>query len=440
MKRFVIILVIFASLVGIGIYVSRRKATSRDDMNQGNKTAVTEMGPITSKVSATGLIAANLIVDIKCKAGGEIIYLPFEPGDRVKKGDILFKIDPVYEKQNVEKAEAALQLARAQQIQANQNLIIAEKTLKVNREKAQVALALAEANARDARTKADRLKQLLEKKLVSQEEYDTAEILAIQAQTNLENAKIRLKELEIDELSLELRRQDVKLADVKVLAATIDLSDAKQRLNDTVGISPIDGVVTEKRVQIGQIISSSLTNVGGGTSIMEISDVSRLFAITSIDESDAGKVRVGQEARITVDAYPEERFFGKVVQVAPKGTISSNVVTFDVKVEITSRNKALLKQNMTANVDIIISHRDEAVLVPIEAIIRRGKDKFVNVLLNGRTEERKVQTGVDDGVKVEVTDGLKVGEVVVLKGTVKTEWENKRGRMSIRVGPVGRRL
>ena len=197
-------------------------------------------------------------------------------------------------------------------------------------------------------------------------------------------------------------------------------------------LAPLDGVVAEQNVQVGQIIASGINNVGGGTTVMKLADLSHIYVLVSVDESDIGRIEVGQQAQITVDAHPNAVFPGQVVRVAIKGTIESNVVTFEVKVEVSGLNQQLLKPEMTANVEIVAVEKDGVLLVPVAALERRRHENFVTVRKeDGTTQQRAVQTGASDGEFMEITSGLAEGEEVLIPDEIaQGRWQsdkNKKG-------------
>ncbi|TET32199.1 MAG: efflux RND transporter periplasmic adaptor subunit [Planctomycetota bacterium] len=440
MKK-IIILIIIAVIVGGGVFVWMNGSAEEASQTDEPTVAEVERGSIKMSISTTGRVVSNLDVEIKCRAGGEVISLPFDVSDKVEARKLIVEIDPIYEQRKVDQATVSLSSSQAQKIQANLSLTIAEENLKTDQMRAEASLKSAEARYKDAVAKAERLKQLLAKKLTSQEEYDTANASAIQAASDLENAKIRIKELKIEELGLELKQQDVSLAEARVKSDQINLSDAEQRLEDTKVYAPISGVVSTRDVQIGQIISSGISNVGGGTTVMTLSDLSRIFILASVDESDIGKVRTDQAAEITVDAFPGMRFSGNVVRIATKGISSSNVVTFEVKIEVLSRNKKMLKPEMTANVEIIAEHVKNIVLVPVGAIFRGENGSIVNVLKpDGTEEERAVEKGITDGQFTEIKSGLTEGEKIIYRmGEAESKWRTQMRNSSMRRrGGMGR--
>jgi multidrug resistance efflux pump len=332
MKKIVLVLILVGAL-GAGTYYWK---SSNGDKKDGPEIMLVkiERGPLEQIVGTTGKVVSNLDVDIKCKASGEVLELPYDISDSVKEKAVLVKLDPKDMDRVVKQETVALEASQARLATAKENLLIAERTLKTDRERAEANLASAEMSAKDARAKADRVRQLFEKKLASQEEVDTAETAATQAVASLTGAKIKLDELETQEQALEVSRQNVKLAQTQVDADTISLQIAQDRLSDCTVLAPMDGVVTARPVQTGMIIASGVSNVGGGTSIMTLSDISRIFVLASVDESDIGKIREGQSAVISVDAYPTMQFAGKVVRIASKGVNTQNVVTFEVKIEV----------------------------------------------------------------------------------------------------------
>ena len=166
---------------------------------------------------------------------------------------------------------------------------------------------------------------------------------------------------------------------------------------------------------------------------MILSDLSRLFVLASVDESDIGKVELGQMVIITADAFQGQRFFGKIERIATKGVNVSNVVTFEIKIEVLGKHKSLLKPEMTANVEIIVAEKEEALLVPSETVLRKKSEYFVWVRKgNGSVEKRPVQTGISNGVVTEITNGLNQEDTVVYrKGEAQSRWRTDKSRRSL---------
>lgn len=417
MKKLLVICIVAALILGAYYGFLRPKPTQSDPAKI--KTVQAEKGKIQLAIGCTGRVASNLDVEIKCKASGEVIKLPFDISNPVKKGDLLLEIDPIDEERNVHLAKITLSSSQARLKEAQVNLQYEEKSIDTERERLEATLKSAEAKAKDETAKAKRMSELLAKKLTSQEEYDTSVTSEVQAKANLETTKVQLDELEVRKLQLDVKRQEIQLSEDQVERDTVNLAIAQRRLDETKVFSPIDGVLVDKQVQIGQIISSGITNIGGGTTIMTISDLSRIFIYASVDESDIGKVVTGQKAEVTVDAFPDEKFTGIVQIISPQGVNESNVVTFEVKIEVTSENKSLLKPEMTANVEIIAAEKDNVLMLPSDAVILKNQKYWVTIVKeNGQQEERAVETGINDFTRVEIVSGITAEEKAVLHETV----------------------
>jgi HlyD family secretion protein len=439
MKKIIVLVVVVAVAAG-GVYYWKYRQAALENSAAEVTTAKVKRGPIVQAVSTTGRVVANLDVEIKCKASGQIVSLPFDVSDPVKKGDLLLELDPVDEQRAERQSEVALSASEARLAQAKQNLEIAQRNLATEKKRAQAALDAAQARQQDASAKCERLAQLLDKKLASQEEFETAKTSLAQAAADLENSRVRMEELETQEAALELKRQDVSLAEAEVESDKIALSIAQQRLRDTQVYAPIDGVVAIRNVQIGQIISSGISNVGGGTTVMVLSDLSRIFALATVDESDIGAVKLGQNVRVTVDAFPRIRFEGEVKRISTRGVSASSVVTFEVKIEVLGDGKTLLKPEMTANVEITIAEERNALQIPADAVFRKeGKSKVLVNKPDGTSEERVVEVGITDGASTQILKGLDEGDTVTIKkNAAESRWSSSQGLMMFGAPPSGR--
>jgi HlyD family secretion protein len=358
---FVLVLILAA---GAGYHFT---FTENNNREQQFSSYASKRQDIRRTVSASGRIEAHRNVEIKSKASGEIISMPFEVSDRVERGDTLVELDPVDERRNVRSAQSDLQTAKA--------------------------------SYEDARIKTKRLEDLNSQGLASQEEYETQRLQMIRARVELEKR----------EISLEL---------------------AEQRLDETRIFAPFAGVVSERYVQVGQIISSGMSTVTDGTPILMLSDMSRLYAEASVDESDIGLVEVGQPAEISVDAYPDQKFTGKVRRIDVRGTSVSGVITYKTEVEILGDEKQKLRPEMTASVDIVVEESRDALVIPVAALQNKGRNYFV--LAGSSPEEAKqinVEPGLRSGEYVEIVSGLDSGDTLWVSGRSGGEW-SRRGSFS----------
>jgi len=439
MFKKILIAFVVLGLAGAGAYAWKSRQAKPASGAADNSKVKVEKGSIFQAVSSTGRVVSNLDVDIKCKASGEIVTLPFDISQEVKKGDLLLELDPVNQNRSVDLAKVQVTQSEAKLKQAQKNLEIAQESLVTNRERAAALVKAAEIRAKDQRDKADRRQELLKQDLGSVEDYTTVEMDAAQAENDLAAAHIQTEELKLQEIGLDVKKQDVDLAKAQLASDQIALAQAQQTLIDTRVISPMDGVVSALNVQKGMIIASAITNVGGGSTVLTLSDLSHVFVLASVDESDIGKVALDQNVNVTADSYPGVVLHGKVVRIATRGVNVSNVVTFEVKIEVLGPKKKLLKPEMIASVQIISAEKEDVLVVPTLAVTRKGRTLMATVIDDkGMKEERKVEVGLSDGDRWEVTSGLNEGDtVLVQQGEAQSKWRADQAQRNPRMGMFG---
>lgn len=426
--------IVLAALLGAGAFFLAPKAEKPIIATQP-----VEQGDIKKVVAATGKVVPNFEVEIKAKGSGKILKLPYDVSDRVPEGALLAELDPIDENRAVQQAQASLAGLDSRADETRVNLQVAQRTLQTDMAKAKADIRAAEARATDARTKANRLTELVKSRYISQEEYETGMTTATQAKTDWQNAKIRLRELETQQLSLQAQQEQVTNATAQAQAQRVVLASSRQRLSETRIYAPIAGVVTTRLGQIGQIVSSGISNVGGGTAIMTLADLSHIYVLASVDESDIGQVHEGQSVVVTADAFPGEAFAGKVVRISPKGVVTTNVVTFEVKIEVQGANAKLLMPEMTTNVEILVAKKENVLKVPMEAVTlgRRGESTVKVLGADGDIQRKVVETGLSDGTDIEIRSGLQAKErVVSAQGGGRSRWR-KNGEQNAQ-GEQGR--
>jgi HlyD family secretion protein len=405
---------------------------------------------IQKSVASTGKVVPNFEVEIKAKASGKIIRLPYDVSDVIRQGDLLVELDPIDESRAVSQAQASLASLQGKVDQNWLNLQVAERNLGTDLARARADLNAAQVKAKEAKSKENRLTSLVKDRYISQEEYETGLSTAAQATTDLKNAEIRLRELQTQSVSIKAQAKSISISAADAQAQHVALASSQQRLSETRIYAPISGVITSRAGQLGSIVSSGISNVGGGTAIMTLADLSRIFVLASVDESDIGQIREGQSVVITADAYPNQLFKGKVIRIAPKGLEESNVVTFEVKIEVEGANKQLLKPEMTANVEVQIAAKSHALTIPSDAVIIQDGNNMVKVAdEQGKVSLRPIQLGINNGTRVEVVQGLSESDKVVLEqGQAHSRWRrdgkqgggasNQRGQMMM-MRSMGRR-
>jgi HlyD family secretion protein len=229
---------------------------------------------------------------------------------------------------------------------------------------------------------------------------------------------------------MALNKQNVSKAQVTVLKAKIaqaqaqvaqdqaNLKQLEEQLSYTDIVSPIDGIVLSRDVQMGDAVSSILVLGSSATLVMTLGDTSEVYVKGKVDESDIGKVYLGQPARIKVESFKDKTFTGKVTKISPMGVEKDNVTTFEVRVSIQNPGGEL-KAEMTANAEIILEEHKNVLQIP-EGAILYDKDKKASVEIpNPKGKEGKdkiaVNIGISNGAKTEVLSGLKEGDQVVLQ-------------------------
>lgn len=374
MKK-VLITCIVVALVGIGAWYF----VTKDSDAPRYKTAAVERVDVESAVTATGTVNAVTTVLVGTQVSGTISALFVDYNSLVRKGQLLAQIDP-----------ATIQ---AQVDQAHANLLSADANLK----KALASLA-------DARRTRDRNRLLVAKNFISRSDLDTSE-------TNVQTAEAQ-----------------ADAAKAQVLQAQAGLSQARTSLGYTKIVSPVNGTVISRSVDVGQTVAASFQTP---TLFTIAEDLTKMQINTSVDEADIGNVKVGQDVRFSVDAYPELSLAGKVSEVRNAPTTVQNVVTYDVIVQV-SNPDLKLKPGMTASVSIVTSRRSSVLAVPNSALRFRppgqdsvngtqqrkpapGKRGTAVWILEGKGLKRVVvKVGISDGSVTEVVSGaLKEGQEVV---------------------------
>ena len=297
--------------------------------------------------------------------------------------------------------------------QANANLRVAranlDKVLAGTREEeiqqAEAGLAQAKANLEEAEVNFLRFKKLFEKHTVAKKTFDNAETLNKVAQAQYEAAAERLKMAKKGPT-----KEDIEIARAQVRQAEVGLQRAKQKLKDSITIAPFSGVVVGKFKNEGEYVTST-----PATKVLHLGDMSSVKVEVSIPENEVGSVMTGQEVEVKVDVYPERVFNGRIITVNP--WVDPGSRTFRVKIEVPNRDFSL-KGGMFARVTIIKGQR-RALVVPREAVMRQEGVWLYHVIVagdNNRAERRVIKPVFTPFGYVEVQDGLKEGEKVVVKG------------------------
>jgi HlyD family secretion protein len=363
-------------------------------------------------VSATGEITPLRTVELKSKASGQVMKFPKLEGATVEAGELIAELDKKVEQRNLEREEANLKAAEARLA-----LMRLEYARALRQSESEVA-----ATAVDAATKKKELDRVekLETGVVSETDLANARLNARVAEEKLRQAEASLT------LQRDRKKADEDLAESEVARARITVADARERLADTEVRAPISGILLRKLVEEGQIVSSGISSTSGGTAIAVVADVTALIVVTNIDETDIGKVKAGLDAFVTVEAHPERRFKGRVELIPPRGEIDSSIIVFKAKIGLEGKHFGVLKAGMTATVSIQADEHKSVVLVPSEAVKSDKGKRYV--LAPDATTRVDVKTGLDDGTRCEIIEGVKEGDEIAVVTTPATAGGMRGGR------------
>jgi HlyD family secretion protein len=394
------------------------------------KTSKVISGDLSVKISATGLVEPNFKVEVKSKASGEVLSFPFVEGDNVKKGILLLQLDKSDEKRNVAKARIELSSSSAKLKKAQTALLLQKTKYDTDIKFSQSDIETALANLKEAEDKLKRQNELYEKKFISQESLDSSKTLFKVNQEKLVQAHTRFQTANDSIHDITMKENEIELVQSEVERSLIALDEVKERLDETEIFAPINGIIIEKLVEEGQIIASGISNVSGGTAIANIADMSRLFIIADIDETDIGSVKIGQAVRITADAFPNKILGGTVTRIAPQGVIDNSITIFKVKIEVQGLGKSLLKPMMSANIEIVTQQVKDTVYVSRAGILKDEEGKYVMLLKNDQPEKTRVKTGIKNPIHVQILSGLKPDDAVILGDWKKVVEEAKNNKGS----------
>jgi HlyD family secretion protein len=378
-------------LAGVAGLVTLKGASPEID---ASRLATVERGTMVRSVVATGKVEPITKVEIKSKANGIIQALNVDVDTSVNEGDILVVLDKELLAATLRGAEANLQAARA-------SLEAAEAQVKKN---------IVEAEGPDAefaRRAYERAQTLFAQHLIAPSALDDAHGLVEVADNRKRAAN---SQLAVTQAKVAEARAQVAQAKAAAERAAEDVANATIR-------APIRGTVLSRDVEIGSPVSSILNLGANATLVMTLGDINQVFVRGKVDEADIGRVRLGQTARIRVETFKEKTFNGRVTQISPMGVEKDNVTSFEVRVSIDNPGKAL-KANMTANAEIVLEERADSLIVPEAAVVYDAdKHAFVNLLApdaKGGKKKVAVKVGISNGTKIQIVDGVKAGDKVVL--------------------------
>ncbi len=353
--------------------------------------ATAAIGNVSVHLSETGTIQPKTMVLVKSKISGKVTRLHVAEGEHVRQGDLLARVEP--------------DMAQARTV----------ASLKSDYGRARVDLER-------ARQDFERDTALLQNGHISETKLqlskDAYDIAKIEYQSTLEQ--------------MRLAKEDGVTLDAEVEAA--ELLDI---------VAPASGTVINMEIEEGEIVTSGAVSFTSGTTLMTIADLSAMQIKAGVNEVDIGKVHLGQDVTIDVDAYPGVQFKGVISHLAPAARDEQGVKIFDVEIDITGADERL-RPGMTANIEIRGDQREGVLTIPIETAFKK-QGRYVVYVFDGSENqpvEREVETGLVNIENIEVVSGLKEGEVVArydpeVEGRTLTDDERRRQQMADRAARRG---
>ena len=407
-NRFLPWIIVLGLVVIVLLVIGKKRGWFGKDLTLKVSTEKVEIRDITEIITANGKLKPLKEVKISPEVPGEIIELPVKEGEKVKKGDLLVVIKPDIYQSSLSRIEASLNTQKARLAQAEAQLI--ERELNYQR-----------------------AKQLLEKKTIPKSEFETVEA------------------------AWKVAISEVQAARYSVKSAESSVKEANENLTKTKIFSPIDGTVSKLNVEKGEKVVG--TNQFAGTELMTVADLNTMEVKVEVNENDIVKVQKFDTANIEIDAYLKRKFKGIVTEIASSanvtGTTVDQVTNFNVKIVLLAKSyqdlieKDTLKYpflpGMSATVEILTDTRRGIISVPIQAVTTRGDDgtikkaseqmekvgatdtnakevapkepeqhEVVFVIKNNLAWKKRVKTGIQDNSRIEILEGLAVGDEVIV--------------------------
>src|ERR1700681_884756 len=376
---------------GYGVMAALRPNRTIDP----SKLAAVERGDLARVVVATGKIQPLSKAEIKSKASGIVKKIYVDYGDRVKQGQILAELDKIQLQAIMRESQANMQAAEAARDSAKATL----ERNKVDAEGPDVPF----------------LKLGMDR---AEHEYRAGVVSKSVVEDAQKNYQLGLNRQMSAQTNLTVSKADIAKAEAQVAQAQAALENAQEDLRNSTIVSPIDGLVLSRDVNVGDAVSSSLVLGSQATPIMTLGDVSEVYVQGKVDEADIGKVYLQQPARIVVESFKDKKFVGKVTKISPLGKEKDNVTTFEVRVSIANPTLEL-KANMSANAEIMLEEKKNVLMIPEAALIYDKERKAQAEIPDAKGENGKkkvaVKLGISNGVKTEILEGLNEKQQVILQ-------------------------
>ena len=377
MKRIILYVIIFIIVAGL-ILVAVKGCPSKSSNELGN-TATVEKGDVARTVVATGKVEPLYKAEVKSKIGGLVKQFFVEEGDIVKQGQKLVEVIPGTTPVEMVAARSGVKVAAYEKDVAQKRYL--------------------------------RQTDLLQKQLISPDEFDKTTVDFFAAKARFYAAMAQLRVLE-------------QGSNVSAFADEIEISDedrteiekeTREALASMTIIAPIDGIVLSRDTDKGSAVIP-MSSAFGGTVIMTLADVSEKHFLGNVDEADIGKVHLGLATRIYVESYPDSSFEAELTRISPMGREEEDIINFEIRATIEDPD-GMLRVGMSADAEIVLEESKDVLVAP-EGALRYEDDKiFVHVKddsLEAGYKRVEITKGISNGIRTHVTSGLEEGDVVIL--------------------------
>jgi HlyD family secretion protein len=444
MKKRMLIIVALIAVAAIGFVVLRILPGRRAADNPGYETVAARRDTILATVNASGTVMPRQQATLIFSAGGIMTELKVKVGDMVIAGQGLAQLDTRQLQAAVSQAQASLKISQARLAQtkagagaediaaAEASAASAQALYEASKNKlglrsdqltiAEVDLKRAEIALREAQAAYDRVASRPEIGMLPQ--AGALERATLDYQRALSNYRLQVAAVDdtafksaasqlaqaraqLDKLRRSPTPEDLAVAEAQVEQSQAALEQAQLRLADALLTAPFSGTVLSVSAQVGDL-------VGAATPVLILGNLESYHVDTTIDETDIGRVELGQDATIALDAFADVRIPGKVSRMDMVGKTVQGVVSYGVEVEL-SPTDVPIRPAMTAIADIVVERKQGVLVVPNRAVKRDSRGRFyVETLSGGKLEQRSVTTGLSNELVTEILTGVDEGTEVVV--------------------------
>lgn len=385
------------------------EAGSEDEMGIKVDTAKIALGKLEEHRIISSTVSADNEIQVIPKVSGTVKKINFELGDEVKAGDILFEIDQSDVLIQVDSARAGVQTAEAavNSAIANKNMN-SGSNMDIQISQMESSLETAKLNYKDLKDNLERTKILYDSGAVSKKELETIQLNVDVAKQNVQSLeeKLSITKNELLNDTKRVSQSAVSQAEASKKQAEASLKNAEKQLSNTNVKAEIDGIISSSSVTEGMMISA-------GNPTMSIVDINKVKLDFQVSDSYINKLQVGAKAYIEIDSLDNKVFEGVVSNIAPSA--NKETLLYPVEIYIDNMDKTI-RPGMFAKIRLVVEEKENVISVPLNVVLERNGEKFVFIVQENKAIRKTVNTGIENDKNIEITEGLKVGDVVVTSG------------------------